>query len=249
MAPPTITASRTGNQLIKPFTWSYSRLKNFEVCPKKHWHVDIQKDFKEEEGEQLTFGNKAHDALAKRISKGTPIPAGFGESFIEVCEGWVSRIITQQGNPGVDIYVEQKLAITRDFMRTGYFDKDVWFRGVGDVIKLMDVGNDQCVALIADWKTGKIVEDSVQLALMAQCVFAHYPKVIRVRSEFIWLKDDANTSQTLSREDMPELWNGLWPRLEQLEHAHKTSTYPAKPGRLCRKWCPVTACAHHGGGG
>ena len=41
----------------KPFAWSYSRLKNFEVCPKRHFHVDIAKDFREEEGESLVWGN------------------------------------------------------------------------------------------------------------------------------------------------------------------------------------------------
>lgn len=102
------------------------------------------------------------------------------------------------------------------------------------------------MALVADWKTGKILEDSVQLALMAQCVFAHHPEVQRVRSEFIWLKEDATTRADFSREDMVKLWVSLNPRIAALEHAHNTTTYPAKPGSLCRRWCPVKACPHHG---
>ena len=60
----------------KPFSWSYSRLKNFETCPKRHWHVDINKDAKEEDSEQLQWGNAVHKALADRIAKGTSLPIG-----------------------------------------------------------------------------------------------------------------------------------------------------------------------------
>jgi hypothetical protein len=51
------------------------------------------------------------------------------------------------------------------------------------------------VALIVDWKTGKVLENSEQLALMAQCVFAHFPQVMKVRSEFVWLQFDATTRE------------------------------------------------------
>lgn len=217
----------------KPFAWSYSRLKNYESCPKRHWHVDIAKDVKEEESEALLYGNMLHDALAKRIGKGKELPEPF-KHF----EPWAERVI---GDGTGELLVEQKLAITKDFGPCEFFDKSAWFRGVGDVIKI--VGG---AALILDWKTGKIVEDSQQLALMAACVFAHHPGVRKVRSEFIWLKEDATTRADFTREDMPKMWNNLWPRIEALETAHTTTTYPAKPGNLCRRWCPVQKCPHHG---
>jgi hypothetical protein len=227
-----VTTSRDGTAVKKPFTWSYSKLKNYESCPKRHFHIDIEKSVKEEESEQLTWGNEVHAALAKRIDKGTPLPLPM-KSY----ETWCSRILATPG----DILVEQKLAITRDFGPTGFFAKDVWFRAVGDVIKL-----NRSVALTADWKTGKIVEDSQQLALSAACVFAHYPSVQAVRSEFIWLKEDATTHGIFLRSDMPGMWRGLWPRIEALEAAHDHTNYPPKPGSLCRRWCPVTKCPHHG---
>ena len=59
----------------KPFAWSYSRLKNFEVCPKRHYEIDIAKNIKEEESEALLWGNTVHRSCADRLSKGTP-PAG-----------------------------------------------------------------------------------------------------------------------------------------------------------------------------
>jgi hypothetical protein len=229
---------------LKPFAWSYSKLKNFETCPKRHWHVDINKDVKEEEGEALLWGNEVHKALANRIAKNAALPAG-----MDKFERWVQKVVTGQGNPGVQVLVEQQLAINKDFGKTGWFPSDAkragtgdpWYRGIGDVIKIVGP-----VALIVDWKTGKILEDSQQLALMAACVFAHYPEVQKVRSLFVWLKDDAETKEDFHRNDMAAMWKHLWPRIEALKHAHDTTTYPAKPGPLCRRYCPVTACPHHG---
>lgn len=216
----------------KPFAWSYSRLKNFETCPKRSWHLDIKKDIKEEESEQLRYGNDLHKALAERLSQNKPLPPAYAQF-----ESWAAKV----GTPGGKLLVEQKLAITADFGPCEFFSKDAWYRGIGDVIKIVGP-----VALILDWKTGKLLEDSVQLALMAQCVFAHYPDVQKVRSEFIWLKEDATTRGDFSREDMPGLWVSLHPRVEAMKQAHETTTYPAKPGPLCRRWCPVTVCPHHG---
>jgi hypothetical protein len=77
-------------------------------------------------------------------------------------------------------------------------------------------------------------------------VFAHHPEVKKVRSEFIWLKEDATTRADFTREGMADIWRNVWPRVEALENAHTTMTYPAKPGPLCKRWCPVHVCPHHG---
>lgn len=222
------------NPQSKPFAWSYSKLKNYETCPKRHFHYDIAKDVKEPESEELAYGNLLHKEIANRISKGKPMLSVFAEY-----EPWAVKMLTGPGN----ILVEQQLAIMRDFSPCPWFDKRTWFRGIGDVIKLSAP-----VALIIDWKTGKIVEDSSQLMLMAQCVFSHYPEIQAVRSAFVWLKHDAKTEQVFKRVDMPGQWAGLLPRVNQLEQANQTMTYPAKPGYLCKRWCAVNACPHHGEG-
>jgi hypothetical protein len=219
----------------KPFVWSYSKLKSYETCPRRHLHIDILKDVQEPESDQLSWGNYVHAALAKRIAKGLPLPKG-----MEEYETWCKKILKDSAES--QILVEQKLAITRDFDPCNYFDKNVWFRSVGDVIKITGQ-----VALIADWKTGRILEDGAQLALAAQCVFSHYPSVLAVRSEFVWLKEDATTSQIFRKHDMPAMWNGIFPRIRTLENAAESMNYPPKPGGLCKRFCPVTQCPHHGG--
>jgi len=216
----------------KSFAWSYSKLKNYETCPKRHFHCDIQKDVVEEESEALMYGNAVHKALAERLSKGTPL----GEPFKHL-EPWAAKLLTNDGN----LLVEQKYAIRSDFGPTEFFAKDAWYRGIGDVVKIVGP-----VALILDWKTGKVLEDSQQLALMAACVFAHYPDVQKVRSEFVWLKEDATTRADFAREDMPRVWNNLLPRVKSLESAYTSMSFPPKPGNLCRRWCPVKQCPHNG---
>jgi len=213
--------------------WSYSKLKNYETCPKRHFHYDLAKDIVEPLSDQLKDGNFIHDVLAKRISAGTPLPP----QVIEY-EPWAVRVLTGPGQ----ILVEQKLAIRKDFSACKWFgDRTVWFRGIGDVIKINGP-----VGLIIDWKTGKIVEDSQQLMLMAQCVFSHYPAVKIVRSEFVWLAHNATTREDFKRDEMAGHWAGLLPRVALMQQANKTMTYPPKKGGLCRRWCAVTACPHHG---
>jgi hypothetical protein len=217
----------------KPFTWTYSKLKNFEACPKKHYEVDITKSAKEEESEQLFEGNVVHKILADACSdKRVPLPKGR-----EYLAPWVERVVT---SPGI-IHVENKLALTREFAPCGFFDGGVWMRSIADVIKI-----NGSVGLTIDWKTGKIVEDSVQLALVAACIFAKYPELKKLRSRFVWLKENAVTDEDFTPDDMPGMWKSIWHRIEALEHAHNTTTYMAKPGGLCRNWCPVKSCPHNG---
>lgn len=222
----------TTHNSAKEWNWSYSKLKNYETCPFRCQQIDIDKIVAEPQSDQLTTGNMAHDALKKRVGDKTPLPEAFKDY-----EPWAAKILTGPGK----VLVEQKLAIRRDLSPCGYFDRKVWYRGIGDVIKLVDD-----VALIVDWKTGKIVEDATQLALMAQCVFSHYPQVQRVRSEFVWLKEDATTRLDFARDDMVGAWNNIMPRVNQFEQACATNNFPPKPGYLCLRWCAVTSCPHNG---
>jgi hypothetical protein len=214
----------------KEWSWSYSKLKNFETCPKKHYEVDIAKSFAEEaqEGGALEYGNRVHDVFKNVLKNGAALPP----DLINL-QQWVNRV---QAGPG-ELLVEQKYAITRQFQKTGYFAPDVWYRGIGDVVRI-----DRDLALILDWKTGKILDDSVQLMLMAQCLFSHYDQLKYVRSEFVWLKEDCTTPELFTRQEVANQWSGLLERVHALETASRTLTYPPKPSGLCKRHCPVASC-------
>jgi hypothetical protein len=219
--------------MAKSFSWSYSKLKNYDTCPKRHEQVDILKNYTDEGGEALVWGNQVHDAF-KVALKTHPhkLPAEMADY-----QHWVDS--TLQG-PG-QLLVEQKYAITRDFQACAYFAPNAWFRCIGDAVRI-----DGPVGVIRDWKTGKLLVDSAQLFLTAQCLFSHFPALRRVKTEFVWLKDDAATPEFFNRSDMAGGWVGLLPRVQELENAAITMTYPPKPGKLCYRWCPVSSCPFHG---
>ena len=230
-----VTQTRTGAPRIKPFAWSYSRLKNFEVCPKRHYEIDLAKNVKEPEGEQLVWGNHVHKCFAKRCGEGAPLPADFPPHY----ELWARRVIGPPG--GGTIYVEESLALNENFTPTGNFADDVWLRVKCDFYRL---AGDVC--LTVDWKTGKILEDSVQLALTAACLFAKHPELRAVRASYVWLKEDCESSENFMREDMPTVWRNLWPRIEAMKSAHQFLNYPPNPSGMCMKWCAVKSCPHNG---
>lgn len=227
----------------KSWAWSYSKLKNFEVCPKKHYEVDLAKTYeeKEEPDGPLAWGNRVHKALAAALLGTTPLPLE-----MQQYAAWVDRVKRGTGQ----LFVEQKYAMNRQFQKTGYFANDVWVRMIGDVVRIDNPftgkdGTPYHLALVLDWKTGKILEDLVQLMLMAQALFSHYPTLTHVKSEFVWLKDDCTTPELFTRQEVADRWIGLMDRVNALEHAAKTMTYPPKPGRLCRNYCPVESCPFH----
>ncbi len=231
----TVKTVTTGGK-PKAFAWSYSKLKNYESCPKRYYNVDVAKLVKEEEGEALLYGNTLHKVIAEAISGKAPLPKHFSH-----LQAWVDKVKRAPEGATPRILVEQQLAIDASFAPTEWFSKTAWYRGIADVIKIMGP-----VAVVLDWKTGKILEDGVQLALMAQCVFAHHPDIQKIRTEFVWLKEDATTRADFTRDDMVKVWAGVMPRVQTLENAHKAAEFPPKPGFLCRRYCPVDSCPHHG---
>jgi hypothetical protein len=210
----------------KAFSWSFSRLKNYETCPKRYYEIDIQKNYKESSA-QLDWGGKVHEAMADAIKTGTPLPTDIP------FQRWINSVNKFKGEK----LVEQKWALTKEFQPTEWFSPLAWFRSVGDFVGIAAPG-----ALILDWKTGKPTRDSQQLMLTAACVFAFHPDVHEVDSGFVWLKDDAITSEHYTRADMPKHWMDIIPRVQRMEQATATLTFPPQPDRLCKKYCPVSSC-------
>jgi hypothetical protein len=250
MSLPTPVTKRSRPRYV---SWSYSKLKNWRTCPRRHYHADIAKDFREDDtSDAIQYGKAVHEALAQRIKAGTPIPKhlanadpGLEKWAVKVVGEFQSAINFEWKNPGQKLLVENQLAITKDFGPCEWFDKKVpvWHRSVLDVIKINGP-----VALSIDWKTGKITEESEQLLISTQCVFAHFPEVQVVRTKFVWLKEDAETTLDVTREHMPMLWAKLLPELAQYEKAVTENNFPPRPNELCGRWCPVLSCEHNGRG-
>lgn len=218
----------------RQYAWSFSRLNNYEICPKKFWHTSVQKDVREGEGEAMRYGKLVHKALELRVGKGTPLPLN-----LQHLERYASLLADSDGEK----LTEQQLAIDNMFNPSDWFSKETWCRAIIDLAIVKDIH-----ALVLDYKTGKISDDFTQLRLAGIMLLLHKPEIQTVELGYLWTKDKKLTRDDtcLTRADIKRVISDLMPRIKKYEAAHRTESFPARPGFLCRKYCPVKACPHNG---
>jgi len=225
----------------KSFSWSWSKLKNYRSCPKRHWHVDLAKDFKEDESEALRWGNQVHDALARRVIKGVELPP-----TMQRYDDWPQRI-RACADAGLELKVENKLAMDDQFRPASFFDNGAWFRCVIDVLGILPAHTRS--AFTIDWKTGnKVQPEFEQLALSSQVLFSHYPNLDAVLAIYVWLGHDTQSTKIYERDKMQPIWADILPEVAKMKKAADELNYPPIPSGLCKNWCPVKSCPHHGVG-
>ena len=83
---------------------------------------------------------------------------------------------------------------------------------------------------------------------MALLLFQHYPTLQAIKTWFVLLEADDITEQMYYRTDMQQLMMEIIPRVDALEWAFKTQTFPPKRGFLCKQWCAVRSCPFNGKG-
>lgn len=215
--------------MSKPFAWSYSALGRYENCPKQYYHINLKKDVKDEYGdsEAGSEGNEIHAALFKRVTKGVPLPIAY-----RYLEPTAARFADTSGNKSGEL----KLALTRDFQPTGFFDPDVYLRVIIDLLIVR--GNH---AIVIDWKTGKPRPDFTQLAMSAAVMAQQMPELETFDIAYVWLKHKNVSLKSYTRDELLGVWSELIPRANKLEEAIKVGEFPLKPSGLCR-YCPVTSC-------
>lgn len=218
------------------FAWSYSRLRNFETCPKRHYHYDIAKDVKEPESPQMQEGHTTHKAFELRISENKPLPMPLV---------YHEKIMSQLANLPGETYAEQRLGLTKDFQPVAFFGQGVWFRTVLD---LVNVSPDRTTAAVIDYKTGKPSADNTQLELMSATVMHYDQQIERVRARLLFVNHNKAERAEYVRSDLPRIWGNILPRVRDLERAQIEQEYPPKPNGLCIRYCAVVSCPFHGRG-
>lgn len=213
--------------------YSFSALKSFEICPKKHWHTRIKKDWPEVEGEALLEGKRVHKALEKRVMWGQQLPPDL-RHLDDTCQKFMDA-------PG-EKQAEVRLAIDRDFNPVAFFAENVFFRAVLDLVI-----TNRKTAILVDWKTGsRIDDDFTQLNIGAAMLMQSMPELTTAKLAFIYTSAGKVIPSTFARADIPGAWNAVIPAVEAMERADRESEYPATPNGLCRRYCPVRSCIHNG---
>jgi hypothetical protein len=212
--------------------WSHSALDTYNTCPKKYYHEKILKDVPFSESDASIYGKEVHKAFELYLGKNQALPFGLTQYA-----PYLDKFKAVKGK----VLVEQRVAINNEFMPTGYFDKDVWFRGQADLIILQKTH-----AVVVDWKTGKLKDNFDQLDLMAAACFCLAPEIETMDAMFWWTQSRKPTSKKYKRSDVGDIWGRFLPKVKRLEDSIKTTTFPAHAGWLCGRYCGVKSCPNHG---
>lgn len=215
------------------YTWSYSSISLFQQCPRKYHRMRVVKDIVEPPQEHLMYGTAVHKVAEEFLRDGTPIPEKY--AYIQ------PKIEPFKAMPGT-MHCEYEMGLTRNLDPCAFRDKDVWFRGIAD---LLIINGDK--ARIVDWKTSKNSRyaDKKQLELLSLLVFKHFPEVKKVQAGLVFLVADDLVPAKYDREIEEEAWQKWLGETHRLDQAFQTDVWNPKPNFTCRGWCPVEDCEHN----
>jgi hypothetical protein len=219
-------------------TWSFSSIKTFDQCPKKYYHLKVKKDYAENfETEAILYGNEFHKAAEEYIA-GT---VGVLDPRFDFAQGVLDKLKTTNGEK----LCEYKMGLTSNLEPCGFFDKNVWYRGIADLIIL---DKEKGVAKVIDYKTGKSAKyaDKGQLELMALCVFKHFPEIKIVKAGLLFVVCNAFIKDVYAIEKQSDLWSKWLQEYGKLEKAYEVDVWNPRPTGLCRAHCVILECPHNG---
>ena len=215
---------------MKQPAWSHSSLKDFEGCQRRYYEVKVLKNYPFTETEATRYGNQVHEALEMYVKEGKPIPPEYSQ-FQPV----VDAMLKKDGRK----LAEYQMALTVDLKPTDWKAKDVWVRGIADILIVDD---ENLTAWVGDWKTGNNkYPDRDQLVLMSLMVFAHFPHIRKVNSALLFIVKNDMVKMSMAREDIDKHWWDYRERTARLEACFANDVWNPNQTPLCG-WCPVKTC-------
>ena len=223
--------SKTLNAKGKPFSWSPTALASFENCPAMYAAERFYCTSKFEESVATIWGSRVHKAAELGIKgKDHKDPEAFAP---------VAPYIAALKASGHFLEAETEITLNENLELTGWFAKDAWLRTKLDVIVTKHHPN---TAVIIDFKTGKIRESSDQLTIYAAALEKTRAGIDFFEGKYIWTKFKQVTGiKPIKREEIPQVWENILPRVARMQAAWDADNFPAKPSGLC-PYCPVTNC-------
>lgn len=209
----------------KALPWSFSSLSSYETCPRRFYLTRIAKVVTEPQTQATLHGNEVHKALEQYVGGVRALPDKY-ESYRAVAD-------KLRATPGQKL-LEHKFGLTKGLKACGFFDADVWVRGVLDVNILRTTE-----AIVLDYKTGKRKPDNDQLRLFAGAALNLWPYIEKVKTGYIWLQTGQIDSETFTQDDAKPIMAEFSARVFRMEESQRKNDWPAKPSGLCANWCPV----------
>lgn len=213
--------------------WSHSALKDYEGCPRRYHEVKVLKNYPFTDTQATIYGKELHEAAEHYIKEDKPLPPQF--EFIK------DALDALKAKPGRKL-CEYEMGIRADLTPCGFTDKDVWCRGIAD---LLIIDDDNLTARVVDYKTGNNkYPDREQLKLMALMVFSHFPHIRKVSGALLFVVKNDLVKASFMRGEAEEYWWDYRERVARIEQAHETGVWNPKPTPLCG-WCVVKTCEHN----
>lgn len=219
---------------MKRVAWSFSSLKTFQQCPKKYYHTKVAKDVKEPDTQATLYGKSVHTAAEEYIRDGKEIPPEF--AYIK------PTLEVLKDVPG-EKYCEYKMGLREDLTPCDFMAPDVWWRGIAD---LLVVNEEKGLAYSADYKTSKNARyaDTKQLDLVAVGIFAHFPRIKRVKSALLFVVSKEFVKAEHHVEMVPKYIEKPRQEVARIGAALENGVWNPVEGPLCR-FCPVKDCEYN----
>ena len=207
--------------------WNHTMLSDLGNCMWKGYRARIKKDLpKEEKTPEQNLGIHVHKAFETAINQRSV------DTLPEQFRPLAAPMVAQGA------LAEVKMGCNEDGSGAEFFGNP-WGRGVADVLIL---DRRQSLAVLFDWKTGKVREDDRELRAQSYLVKANYD-VQHVRGAYVWLVENRlGTMYDLS--DTTRWENGTRALLAKAQEASESGHWPKNPNPLCG-WCPVKDCEHN----
>lgn len=239
----------TTTKILSPpkFSWSFTGLDVFfNICPRKFAARWFYKTEIFEENEASIWGNRKHkaDEMALKGQKEVKEKGKIITLEEDLVDWKYVNLFLEAQKGGAQLLVEKEIAINRQLKTVEWFAQDAWGRAKIDVGLI--VGDD--TLKIFDWKTGKEKYDEWQLRIF--CLFAAlaYPHLQRFEARYIWLKDDKiSDAVILTRAELLPILEDTLSKVARMEEAWTNEIFQCKQNGLCKRYCGVTDCPHHGG--
>lgn len=198
--------------------WSYSRWTDYEKCPllAKFKHVDR---IKEPENDAMKNGQVAHTSLAEFLGGKIELPE-VGQKF--------TNLLHQLRE--LEPLHDEEWGFTNQWIPTGWFARNAWFRSKLDVAVVYDDNS----ADVVDFKTGKESPTHAQQAeLYAISIFVRYAQVSHVTARFWYLDFGTESVFRFARADVEGLIKKWEKRVQPMLN---DEIFAPRPGTHC-KWC------------
>lgn len=225
--------------MATPLPITPSLLNVFLTCPRQYQAKYITKEVVFQQNEAALFGDMVHKSVEKTLKEGAAlIPAA---EFMQPMVDWCRMMAAQ---PGMTMYVEHKMCITRNFEPTTWLakpPKKPWLRGIADVFFKDDAHQ---LNINVDWKTGKPKHDKTQSRILSLCA-KHNTGYTKTLNLWVHVKHGQLMMDSFDLVDLAPV-QGLLLDVARYERACAADQFPAIRNGLCGQWCDVLRCPHNG---